>query len=209
MDIINKYFPNLNEVQARQFAQLDGLYREWNDKINVISRKDIDNLYLHHILHSLAIYKWMPFKKDSRILDLGTGGGFPGIPLAIMHPDVHFHLVDSIRKKLHVVEEIAQAIGLENISVQHARVEDLRIRKFDFVVTRAVAASDQLFRWSKKHISPDSINTMPNGIIALKGGDVKKELKLLPRGEYSEVCKISDFFSEPYFEEKYIVYIQG
>jgi 16S rRNA (guanine527-N7)-methyltransferase len=209
MEIIQTYFPQLSDVQVKQFQGLQSLYEEWNLQINVISRKDIENLYLHHVLHSLAIAKYIQFKPGTDILDLGTGGGFPGIPLAILFPECRFLLVDSIGKKLKVVEEVAQAIGLSNIETRHIRVEEIKDRKFDFVVTRAVATLDKLFYWSKKLIKTKHINALPNGIIALKGGDVRAEIKLLPRGEYAEITPLQKYFKESFFEEKALVYIQG
>lgn len=209
MDIIKKYFPDLTPHQLAQFEQLLPLYTEWNEKINVISRKDIEHLYEHHILHSLAIAKFMKFKDGTTILDLGTGGGFPGVPLAILYPECRFLLVDSINKKLTVIKEIAEVIGLQNVAVKHARVEEIKNEKFDFIVTRAVATIDKLFNWSRKHISAKHINILPNGIIALKGINLKEEMKLLPRGEYYEITPLKKYFGESYFEEKAIVYVQG
>jgi 16S rRNA (guanine527-N7)-methyltransferase len=209
MEIIKKYFPNINETQEVQFAQLFELYREWNEKINVISRKDIENLYVHHVLHSLAIAKFITFKSETKILDLGTGGGFPGVPLAIMFPECEFLLVDSINKKLTVINEVSTAIGLMNIETRHIRVEEIKKEKFDFVVTRAVATIDKLFHWSRKHLSTKHINAFPNGIIALKGINLKDEMKLLPKGEYFETVPLRKYFKEEFFEEKALVYVQG
>jgi 16S rRNA (guanine527-N7)-methyltransferase len=209
MELILKYFNQLSDTQIDQFQKLDGLYREWNEKINVISRKDIDNLYLHHVLHSLCIAKYISFKDGTKILDLGTGGGFPGVPLAILFPKCSFLLVDSIGKKLKVIEEVATAINLSNVATRHTRVEELKNEKFDFVVTRAVATVDKLFHWSRKSLSTKHINAIPNGIIALKGGNLKDELKLLPRGEYYELTPLKKMINELYFDEKTLVYIQG
>lgn len=209
MTEILKYFPNLTEAQQNQFALLLPLYKEWNEKINVVSRKDIDNLYLHHVLHSLAIAKVLRFKDGSRILDLGTGGGFPGIPLAILHPSVSFMLVDSTAKKIRVVQEVAEALGLKNVEAQHIRVEDIKGQLFDFVVTRAVTSLDQLFRWSRKLIKNKHINILPNGIFALKGGSIREEIKALGKGQYVDITNISKFFEEEYFEEKVVAYVQG
>jgi 16S rRNA (guanine527-N7)-methyltransferase len=209
MEIIKKYFPNINETQEVQFAQLFELYREWNEKINVISRKDIENLYVHHVLHSLAIAKFITFKSGTKILDLGTGGGFPGVPLAIMFPECEFLLVDSINKKLTVINEVSTAIGLMDIETRHIRVEEIKKEKFDFVVTRAVATIDKLFHWSRKHLSTKHINAFPNGIIALKGINLKDEMKLLPKGEYFETVPLRKYFKEEFFEEKALVYVQG
>ncbi len=209
MEIILSYFPNLSEEQKRQFQSLQELYAEWNQQINVISRKDIENLYLHHVLHSLAIARYIQFKPGTDVLDLGAGGGFPGLPLAILFPETRFLLVDSIGKKLKVVNEVAAAIGLTNIETRHIRVEEIKDKKFDFVVTRAVATLDKLFYWSKKLIKTKHINALPNGIIALKGGNIREEIKLLPRGEYAEITPLSKYFKESFFEEKALVYIQG
>lgn len=207
LELIKKYFPNLSEHQLHQFAALDALYKEWNEKINVISRKDIDNLYLHHILHSMAIAKFISFKDGSKIVDLGTGGGFPGIPLAILFPNCQFTLVDSINKKITVTAAVAEAINLQNVTTKTARVEELK-DKFDFVVTRAVAKVDKLLPWSRKVLSVDQKNIYPNGLIALKG-DLKEEIKLIPKFEYKEMVHVLKYFNEPYFEEKYVLYVQG
>ncbi len=209
MTEIIKYFPNLTEEQQNQFAALMPLYKEWNEKINVISRKDIDNLYSHHVLHSLAIAKVMKFKDGSEVLDLGTGGGFPGIPLAILYPSVSFLLVDSTAKKIRVVQEVTGALGLKNVEAQHIRVEDIKGKQFDFVVTRAVTSLDQLFRWSRKLIKTKHINILPNGILALKGGSIREEIKALGKGQYVDISNISKFFEEDYFEEKVVAYVQG
>ena len=209
MEEILAHFPSISDTQKAQFEQLLPLYKEWNDKINVISRKDIDNLYLHHVLHSLAIAKVLPFKPTAQVLDLGTGGGFPGIPLAILYPEVEFTLVDSIAKKIKVVQEVSQALGLTNVKAFQSRVEDIKGVKFDFVVTRAVAVLPELARWSLKHIKTKHIHTLPNGILALKGGHVKEEIKSLGRGHYAESTPITQFFKYPFFEEKYVVYLQG
>ncbi|HRO72675.1 MAG TPA: 16S rRNA (guanine(527)-N(7))-methyltransferase RsmG, partial [Saprospiraceae bacterium] len=197
----------LTPEQADQFSRLDGLYREWNDKINVISRKDIDNLYLHHILHSLAIERFITFKDGSHILDLGTGGGLPGIPLAILFPNCTFTLIDSIRKKTVVTQSIVESLGLTNVSVKVGRAEELK-EKYDFVVTRAVAKVDVLLPWVRKVLSSKHQNIYPNGLIALKG-NLREELKLIKKHEYREVIAITQYFDDPYFEDKYILYIQG
>ena len=207
LDIILKYFPNLSDTQKAQFAALDVIYREWNEKINVISRKDIDNLYTHHILHSLAIAKFITFKDGTKIIDLGTGGGFPGIPLAILFPNCQFLLVDSINKKLHVINAVVEELNLTNVTTKHARVEEMK-DKCDFVVTRAVAKVDKLLPWSRKVLSSLQKNLYPNGLIALKG-DLREELNLLPKFEYRETAQITKYFNEPYFEEKYLLYVQG
>jgi 16S rRNA (guanine527-N7)-methyltransferase len=209
MTEILKYFPKLTLEQQNQFAALLPLYTEWNEKINVVSRKDIENLNLHHVLHSLAIAKITGFKDGSSILDLGTGGGFPGIPLAILYPSVSFLLVDSTAKKIRVVQEVATALGLKNVEAQHIRVEDIKGVQFDYVVTRAVTSLDQLFRWSRRLIKTKHINALPNGILALKGGNIREEVKALGKGQYVEITNISKFFEEAYFQEKVVAYVQG
>lgn len=209
MDLILKYFPTLSDSQKAHFEQLDPLYRDWNAKINVISRKDIDNLYLHHVLHSLAIAKVVTFKPGAAVLDIGTGGGFPGIPLAILFPETHFTLVDSIGKKIKVVQEVSEAIGLKNVTALHQRVEDFKKPQFDFAVTRAVASLDKLYPWSARLIKNKEQHVLPNGLIALKGGMVEEEINNLPRDSYTEIYPLSDFFSEPYFQEKFAVYVQA
>ncbi len=206
-EIIFKYFPRLTELQKHQLTQLYGLYKDWNSKINVISRKDIDNLYERHVLHSLAIGKWIKFKPGTKVMDIGCGGGFPSIPLAIMFPEVSFDCVDSINKKLKVVLAISEEIGLKNITTYHSRVEEIKT-KYDFVVCRAVAQQVKLVSWVKKNISSHHNNVFPNGLVALKGGNIKEELRPLNKREYSEIIPISDFFSEDFFEEKFIVYTQ-
>jgi 16S rRNA (guanine527-N7)-methyltransferase len=202
--IIANYFPDLLSAQLEQFRQLGPLYSEWNEKINVISRKDIDELYERHVLHSLAIAKFTTFKPGTQLLDVGTGGGFPGIPLAIMFPEVHFHLVDSIGKKIKVVEEIARTIGLTNVTAEHNRMEKIK-GPFDFIVSRAVAPTKQLYNWTHQSISKVSRNSLDNGWILLKGGDLKQELKeaKLPY----QMTAISDYFSEAFFETKQVIYI--
>ncbi len=210
MNEILKYFPELTDKQRQQFEMMLPLYRDWNEKINVISRKDIDNLYLHHVLHSLAIVNVMRFKDNSGVLDLGAGGGFPGIPLAVFFPNVQFTLVDSIAKKMRVAQEVADALGLKNVKTIHSRAEDLAINQFDFIVSRAVAPLDQLKRWSFKLLKKKHINILPNGLLALKGGDqIREEIKDLGKGEYADKTRISTFFREPYFEEKFVIYVQG
>jgi 16S rRNA (guanine527-N7)-methyltransferase len=204
MNSIIKYFPDLSDVQFRQFNQLDAFYREWNSKINVISRQDIDNLYERHILHSLSIAKVFSFAKGTSILDAGTGGGFPGIPLAIYFPDVQFHLVDSIGKKIKVVDAITNELGLKNISTEKKRIEDLT-DKYDFVVSRAVAPLPEFCRLVKWRIKSDGINDFQNGIIFLKGGDVTEELKGLSWEK--RISRISDYFNEEFFHSKMIIYI--
>ena len=208
MEIISRYFRDLSDVQVQMFNDLAVRITGWNDKINLVSRKDIQNLELHHVLHSLAIARYIRFTPGSKVLDLGTGGGFPGLPLAILFPEVDFTLIDARNKKINVVNDVAGAIGLENVRAQHVRVEDLK-GKYDFVVTRAVASLDVLYKWSRRLISEKHINPIPNGLIALKGGEVHREVKLLPRGSYVDVERVSGYFSEPYFEEKYVVYVQG
>lgn len=194
----------LSEEQVAQFAMLDGLYREWNSKINVISRKDIDNLYLHHVLHSLSIGKYIHFTPGTTILDVGTGGGFPGIPLAILFPECHFHLIDSIGKKIRVATEVATALGLTNITCTHRNAKEERSR-YDYVVSRAVMTAPELLQLVQKNISRTQHNAIPNGLICLKGGDLTDELAHLHR--WYEITPITDYFTHPYFETKKILYI--
>ena len=208
MELIHKYFPDLTEQQLSQYEQLGTLYPEWNDKINVISRKDIDNLYLHHILHSLIIAKYMSFKENTKVLDLGTGGGFPAIPLAIFFPHVRFTAIDGTRKKIKVVQEVAGAIGLENLRPLHVRAEEHK-EKYEFVVSRAVAKISKLKEWTHRLIdSNNQRHALPNGIIALKGGRIKDETAELSKKDFFETHPLSKFINEPYYEEKYILYLQ-
>lgn len=200
--IISDYF-SLTERQAEQFAQLDALYRDWNSKINVISRKDIDNLYEHHVLHSLAIAKWIPFQPGTTIMDVGTGGGFPGIPLAILFPECQFLLIDSIGKKIKVASEVAQALGLTNVVCKQERAEEEK-QKFDFIVSRAVMPLPDLVKLVRKNISAKQRNAVPNGIIVLKGGDLKAELA--PYKE-AEVTPCSNYFRGEWFQEKQVIYL--
>ena len=204
MEIIRKYFSNLTELQAEQFAQLEALYNDWNTKINVISRKDIQNLYEHHVLHSLAIAKVLHFKDGTRVMDLGTGGGFPGIPLAILFPDVSFHLVDSVGKKLKVASEVAQAIGLQNVRFSHTRAEEVKDR-YDFVVTRAVMPMVDLVKVARKNVAKEQRNAIPNGILALKGGELQGEIASMRH--IATVWELSDFFDEEYFQTKKVVHV--
>ncbi|MCH5227215.1 MAG: 16S rRNA (guanine(527)-N(7))-methyltransferase RsmG [Muribaculaceae bacterium] len=202
-EIITQYFPHLSEKQRHQFNQLPQLYHELNEKVNVVSRKDIDNIGINHILHSLAIARYLNFTPGSTVIDLGTGGGLPGIPLAIMFPEVHFHLIDRVGKKVNVAKEIAEALGLENVSFQHGDMGECKIQA-DFVVSRAVTDQPTLIKISKKNISKQHRNALPNGLITLKGGDVSGEL-----GKYasiSEVVPVSNYFSEDFFKTKKIVY---
>ena len=203
MDIILKYFTSLSSTQREQLGKLGTLYPEWNEKINVISRKDIDNLYPNHILHSLGIAKFYDFVPGSRVLDFGTGGGFPGIPLAILFPEVKFHLVDRIGKKLKVVEDIAEQLGLKNVTVQHGDIKEVK-GKFDFVVSRAVMPLNEMVPLLRKLIAKEMKNATPNGIICLKGGDLTSELK-----GYKDVIvdNLSTCFSEPFFETKKVIYL--
>ena len=204
MQDILKYFPHLTPRQTEQFAALDGLYRDWNAKINVISRKDIDNLYLHHVLHSLAIARAISFKPGTRILDFGTGGGFPGIPLAILFPECSFRLIDGTGKKIKVATEVAQAIGLQNVETLHRRGEEEKDR-FDFVVSRAVMPLPDLVKIVLKNILRQSHNALPNGLIVLKGGNLTDELK--PFGKLVEVTPITTLFQEEWFDDKQVVYL--
>ena len=204
MQIIDKYFPNLSQRQKEQFNNLDTLYREWNAKINVISRKDIDNLYEHHVIHSMAIARIVRFKPSTSILDFGTGGGFPGIPLAILFPECRFRLIDGTGKKVNVAAEIAKAIGLENVEAIHQRGEEEK-GKFDFIVSRAVMPMPDLVKIVSKNISRKQHNSIANGILALKGGNLSEELK--PYHKIVEVTPISQFFDEEWFREKSVIYL--
>ncbi|MCR5570469.1 MAG: 16S rRNA (guanine(527)-N(7))-methyltransferase RsmG [Paludibacteraceae bacterium] len=204
MEIIKKYYKNLTETQIQQFAALDELYHDWNSKINVISRKDIDNLYEHHVLHSLAISKVLSFKEGTSLLDVGTGGGFPGIPLAILFPECSFYLADSIGKKVRVASEVANAIGLKNVTTNHIRVEELKL-KFDFVVSRAVMPLGDIIRITKKNFEREQHNALPNGWICLKGGELEREIDKFK--SVASEFDISDYYEEEYFKEKKIVYV--
>ncbi len=204
MELINKYFPQLTDEQRRQYEALDALYRDWNAKINVISRKDIDNLYEHHVLHSLAIAKMISFKPGTEILDFGTGGGFPGIPLAIMFPECKFKLIDGTGKKILVVQEVATSIGLKNCEPVHLRGEEEK-GKYDFVVSRAVMPLPDLIKIIKKNISKKQQNALPNGVICLKGGDVQAET--YPFRHIVEIEDINRWFEEEWFKEKNCIYV--
>ena len=204
MEIILKYFPDLTEEQRRQFAALYDLYIDWNAKINVISRKDIENLYEHHVLHSLGIAKIINFRPGTSIMHLGTGGGFPGIPLAILFPEVKFHLVDSIGKKVRVATEVANAIGLKNVTFRHARAEEEK-QLFDFVVSRAVMPLGDLIKIIKKNISPRQQNALPNGLICLKGGELEHEA--MPFKNKTTLHNLSEDFEEEFFQTKKVVYV--
>ncbi|MGI6074115.1 MAG: 16S rRNA (guanine(527)-N(7))-methyltransferase RsmG [Fermentimonas sp.] len=204
MKEIIKYFPYLTDKQVEQYEALFDLYSSWNMKINVISRKDIDNLYVNHVLHSLAIAKYIDFKDGTKVIDVGTGGGFPGIPLAIMFPEVDFVLLDSIKKKIMVTSEVAKAIGLENVDCRHLRIEDEK-EKFNFVVSRAVMSLDSLIKVVKKNINKEQLNSLPNGLICLKGGDLTEEIKRYRK--IVDVVDLSSYFEEPFFDTKKLVYV--
>lgn len=204
MNQILKYFPQLTDEQQSQLSMLSALYRDWNSKINVISRKDIDNLYEHHVLHSMAIGKFIHFRPGTRILDFGTGGGFPGIPLAILFPECRFRLIDGTGKKIRVAQEVCNAIGLKNCQPEHLRGEDEK-GKYDFVVSRAVMPLPDLAKIVKKNMSKEQHNAMPNGIICLKGGDLQAELQ--PYRHIVETAELSQWFDEAWFKEKNIIYL--
>ena len=204
--IITKYFPQISRQQAEQFAMLDRLYAEWNNRINVISRKDMTDLYEHHVLHSLAIAKVISFASGARVLDVGTGGGFPGIPLAILFPETNFYLVDSIGKKLKVVDAVAESLHLRNVATQHIRAEQLK-EQFDFVVSRAVTSLSNFIPWMEGKFFRHNQHAIPNGFLFLKGGDLTEEL--LPYRDRARIFHISDFFDEPFFQEKEVVYIRN
>lgn len=203
MEHIKKYFPRLSENQLSQFETLGELYPEWNEKINVISRKDIDNLYVNHILHSLGIVEFVTFESGTRVLDFGTGGGFPGIPLAIFYPDVTFHLVDRIGKKLKVAKDIADKLGLKNVNIQHGDVKEVK-GKFDFVVSRAVMDLNDMVPLVRRLVAKEMKNAVPNGIICLKGGDLDAELRKFPD---VLTCDLKIYFDEPFFETKKVIYL--
>ena len=204
MDIIRKYFPDLTDQQLSDFARLGSLYEEWNSKINVISRKDIEQLYERHVLHSLAIAKIIQFKPGTTVLDVGTGGGFPGIPLAILFPEVSFLLIDSIAKKIKVVTEVASALNLPNVKAEHQRVEDVK-QKFDFVVSRAVTAFPRFVEMVRTKVSHQSKNTLANGILYLKGGDFEDEIS--PFGKQVKVYDLQNYFQEEFFETKRLIHL--
>ncbi|PVW17045.1 16S rRNA (guanine(527)-N(7))-methyltransferase RsmG [Marixanthomonas spongiae] len=203
MDLILNYFPHLSENQRSQFTKLEALYHDWNLKINVVSRKDIEELYLRHVLHSLGIAKVQVFKKDAKILDVGTGGGFPGIPLAILFPRTHFHLVDSIGKKIKVVEEVSEGLGLKNVTITNDRAENIT-GQYDFIVSRAVAQMETFVRWVKGRVAKKSNHELKNGILYLKGGDLTEELANFPK---ATVYDLADYFSEEFFETKSVVHL--
>ncbi|MCK8623400.1 MAG: 16S rRNA (guanine(527)-N(7))-methyltransferase RsmG [Prevotella sp.] len=204
MELIEKYFPQLSDEQREQFAKLDALYHEWNEKINVISRKDIDNLYEHHVLHSLAIAKMVNFRPGTQILDFGTGGGFPGVPLAILFPECEFKLIDGTGKKIRVAQEVSNAIGLKNCHPEHLRGEEEK-GKYDFVVSRAVMPLPDLVKIVRKNIGKEQRNALPNGVICLKGGDLQAETQPYRRIVMTQA--LSEWFSEEWFKEKYCIYL--
>lgn len=203
MQTLQKYFQDLTPQQVQQFGQLEALYKEWNAQINVISRKDIDELYVRHVLHALAIAKVQTFAPGSRILDVGTGGGFPGIPLAILFPEVQFVLVDAIGKKIKVVQAVAESIGIENVDAHHMRAEKVK-GEFDFIVSRAVTNMPDFVKWVRKKVAKKQLHERKNGILYLKGGDLSEELKDFPK---VELFPISKYFDEPFFETKKVVYL--
>lgn len=204
-EIIFQYFKDINDEQRAQFRALGPLYQEWNAKINVISRKDIDNLYMHHVLHSLGIAKVVNFRQGSNILDIGTGGGFPGIPLAILFPNCKFKLIDSIGKKTRVAAAVANAIGLKNVVVEHRNVIEEK-NKYDFVVSRAVMNASDLVKLIRKNVSKEQRNALPNGLICLKGGDMTEEVA--PFKNHSEIWELKSYFDDEFFDTKKVVYIQ-
>ena len=203
MEAIKKYFTDLSEEQIQQFEHLEDLYKEWNAQINVISRKDIDELYVRHVLHSLAIAKVQGFKPKSKVLDVGTGGGFPGIPLAILFPETTFYLVDSIGKKIKVVQEVANALGLKNVRAEHGRAEKVK-GEFDFIVSRAVTNMDDFVKWVRKKVAKKHNHELPNGILYLKGGDLTKELANFPK---ATLYDLPNYFTEDFFVTKKVVHI--
>lgn len=203
MELILKYFPDLTPLQIEQFTKLEALYKDWNLKINVVSRKDIDELYLRHVLHSLAIAKVIQFEDETSLMDVGTGGGFPGVPLAILFPECDFHLVDSINKKLNVVREVVAGLGLENVKVTHTRVEEIK-ETYDFIISRAVAAMPTFVHWIKGKVDKTQRNSLKNGILYLKGGDLTEELKSY---QTTTIYDIPDYYEEDFFETKKVVHL--
>ena len=207
MEVINKYFGSLTQKQVEQFTSIKDLYVEWNQKINIISRKDMDNFYVHHVLHSLAIAAQFDFPDGYEVMDLGTGGGFPGIPLAIFFPDVRFHLVDSVNKKLKVVETVSQTIGLTNVSTEHTRAEDIKNKAFDVVVSRAVAPLKDLWQWSKPLLKINTRLAIANGLVCLKGGELSNEIS--ESAARPKVCAIDTIFEEKFFQENYLLFVRS
>ncbi|WP_139957789.1 16S rRNA (guanine(527)-N(7))-methyltransferase RsmG [Flavicella sediminum] len=203
MEILKKYFPELTELQISQFEKLENLYKEWNAKINVISRKDIDELYLRHVLHSLGIAKVQQFMPGAKVLDVGTGGGFPGVPLAILFPETNFHLVDSIGKKIKVVQGVTEALGLKNVKASHMRAEEVK-GEFDFIVSRAVTTMPDFVKWVRKKVAKKQHHTLRNGILYLKGGDLTEELSVFTS---TTLYDLSDYFEEDFFETKKVVHL--
>ena len=211
MEIIRQYFLNLSDQQLQQFSRLETLYHDWNSRINVISRKDIDQLYLRHVLHALAIAKFINFTPGTKVIDVGTGGGFPGIPLAIYFPETYFYLLDSIQKKVKVVEAVTADLKLKNTTAKCQRIEEFDV-KTDFVVSRAVASTEKLYRWTRQLLTKENKNSLPNGLILLKGGDVHTEIEELKRKTGYDISKVQtvpvgNYFPEDFFDQKYIVYI--
>lgn len=204
MEYLLKYFPALTQKQMHEFSQLQKIYAEWNEKINVISRKDIENLYLRHVLHSLSIAKFVQFKNAAKVMDLGTGGGFPGVPLAILFPEARFHLVDSIGKKLKVIEAVKDELQLKNIFTFHARAEEMEF-KYDFVVSRAVAPLSELLQWTKGKYSAQDLHPVRNGLICLKGGNIEEELSVVPK---AKKIPVANYFQEDFFKDKFVVYCE-
>jgi 16S rRNA (guanine527-N7)-methyltransferase len=205
MDVVLKYFSDFSEAQIKQLAALEALYKQWNEKINVVSRKDIDQIYLHHVLHSLSIAAIAEFNAGAEVIDIGCGGGFPGVPLAIFFPDTKFHMVDSIGKKLKVVEAVAAGAGIQNITTQHCRAEEIKNKKFDFAVSRAVAPLKELWTWAKPLLKKENRHEMTNGLICLKGGDLHQEI--FESGTRPRMMSVHDLFQEDHFKEKFVLYV--
>ena len=206
--LLKKYFPQIDSLQTERLLSLVDIYKTWNEKVNLVSRKDVHNIGLHHILHSLALVKFLNFKPGTKVLDLGTGGGFPGIPLSIMMPEVNFLLIDGTLKKIRVVQDVIAKLNLQNVSARQVRAEELK-GQYDFIITRAVASLNQLLLWSSHLINPEDNNALPNGIVAYKGGNITNELKELGSNYFYDVMEISENFDEPWFQEKYLIYIQN